>query len=130
MTPEMGSCGCGPLQGVLAPINTREGVQRCDDCHTYDSDLDAALALAVRIGGEVKFWQHDSDRLATLDDLIERGDAAPDVDLAEAGFEIRGYARPARADDCILTGTDPWVELSGQPVNWDHFHQLRDLPSE
>lgn len=129
MKPELTLCGCGPLPGVLAPFNTPDGLQRCDECQSYDSDLDAALALAVWVRGEAKFWQHDADRLADLEGLIDRGEVDPDVDLAEAGFEIRTYARPARADDCVLPRTDPWVELDGQPVNWAHYNRFRELLS-
>lgn len=43
------------VPGVLDGMDTPEGVQRCDGCGIYESDLDAALALAKRVGGVAKF---------------------------------------------------------------------------
>jgi len=44
------ACGCGPLPGILFPVNydpmsLSVCVQRCDECHKYESDEDAAEAL-------------------------------------------------------------------------------------
>lgn len=47
--------GSTPLAGVIAPMDTPEGVQRCDACGAFDGDLDAALALARTVGGVVRF---------------------------------------------------------------------------
>lgn len=47
--------------GVLDGMNTPHGVQRCDACRTYDGDLAAALALARRVGGVVKFEAAEED---------------------------------------------------------------------
>ena len=53
-------CPCGdghdvPVPGVIAPIDTADGVNRCDAAQLFDGDLDAALALARLVGGVVKF---------------------------------------------------------------------------
>lgn len=53
-------CPCGEgfdviEPGVLDSMNSVHGVQRCDACSTFDGDLNAALALARRVGGVVKF---------------------------------------------------------------------------
>lgn len=55
-------CPCGENgevvePGVLDGMNSPHGVQRCDACSTYDGDLDAALALARRVGGVARFYQ-------------------------------------------------------------------------
>lgn len=114
-------CDCWPVPGVLAPMNDSFGVQACDICSFDLSDLDAALRLAQLIGGDVRFWQDDPERQDQAED--------PDTDdLAEAGFELRWYANPARPDDCILTRTDPWIELDGERVNWNHVRRLRTAP--
>jgi hypothetical protein len=48
---EDAACGCGPIPGVLWPINydglpgEKRAVQRCDECGTYESDTDAGFAL-------------------------------------------------------------------------------------
>lgn len=59
-------CPCGENgdvvePGVLDGMNTPKGVQRCDACGTYDGDLDAALALARRVGGIVKFHTENKE---------------------------------------------------------------------
>jgi hypothetical protein len=48
-------CSGGPLPGVIAPMDTDEGVQRCDTCQKFDGDLAAAHALALLVGGVVKY---------------------------------------------------------------------------
>lgn len=50
-------CGAGgtPLAGVIAPMDTVIGVQRCDTCDVFPGDLEAAQALAATVGGVVMF---------------------------------------------------------------------------
>lgn len=36
---------CGPLPGLLFPVNDQPQVQRCDECNIYSSDEEAAQAL-------------------------------------------------------------------------------------
>jgi hypothetical protein len=122
LTPTEG-CDCWPLPAVVAPINTPTGVQRCDMCALeWMGDLDAALLLALQLSGaEVRFWQDDPQLLAELDE-----DGRFVEDWAEVGFTQRSYARPARADDCVLSGTDPWVEIDGRPVDWVHVLWVLD----
>jgi len=119
-------CDCWPVPGVVAPMNDRYGVQACDVCSFDLSDLDAALRLAQLIGGEVRFWQHDAERQDLAELMYDEGEA---YDLAEIGFELRWYANPARPDDCILTRTDPWVELDGDRVNWNHVGRFSEALS-
>ena len=64
--PWPGTAGpCGELghfiPGVLAPMNTSEGVQRCDACDLYAGDLDAALAVAKTFGPGFTVWFHGTE---------------------------------------------------------------------
>lgn len=43
------ACGPGILAGVLAPMDSPIGIQTCDNCELYDSDLAAAQALAEHL---------------------------------------------------------------------------------
>ena len=50
-------CGaCGPLAGILAPMDTGHGIQRCDVCDLYPGDLEAAAALAAHLGSGHTVW--------------------------------------------------------------------------
>ena len=116
---------CGPLPGVLAGMNTFNGIQACGECNAVSSDPDAASALAHWVGGCVRFWQHDAELAAQFERGWRRDGV--EADLWEFGFVQRCYARPARVDDCVLAGTEPWVEMGdGQPVNWVHFALFRE----
>ena len=58
------ACPCedfhdAPVPGVIAPMDTEEGINRCDAAAVFDGDLDAALALAQLVGGVAKFYVHD-----------------------------------------------------------------------
>ncbi|MGI6797691.1 hypothetical protein [Gordonia sihwensis] len=45
------ACGdCGPIAGVIAPMDDQYGIQRCDACSIYPGDLEAAYALAQHLG--------------------------------------------------------------------------------
>lgn len=59
----LGECGeLGHfLPGVLAPMNTDEGIERCDACATFDSDLDAARAVATSFGVGFTVWFHGTN---------------------------------------------------------------------
>lgn len=48
-------CAGGPLPGVIAPMDTEIGIQRCDTCQRFDGDLAAADALARIVGGVARF---------------------------------------------------------------------------
>jgi hypothetical protein len=89
--------GCDMCQGEPLPgLITRderdvEGVQviyleRCDTCAIYPGDLEAASALAHRLGGKAYFLQDEEQ------------------------IEVRGPG-PYPAEWRIDTGTDPWVEV-------------------
>lgn len=89
-------CGqADPVPGVAAPMNSPEGIQRCDECALYGGDLDAAVALALHVpGGRVMFTD------------------------AKTG-EVREYVGPGNPDDIIASDTDPWiVNAAGVPVDW------------
>lgn len=95
------ACLCNdPIPGVAAPMNDDYGVQVCEDCRLYTSDLMAAWALAQHVGGVVRYVRWTGD-----DDDPEGGTFSwvPDAD------------GPA---DIIATGTDPWVEVNGMRVDW------------
>lgn len=83
---------CGTLMaGVFSTADSDTGaisVQRCDACAVYPGDLDAAWALAQRVGGAVWFYQAGTGDLAVT----------------------RQFTGTYRPDDCIATGTDPWIE--------------------
>lgn len=68
-TLERGACGdC--RAGFFAPTDngpTDQGVERCDECDTYDGDLEAALALAAVIGPDVTVW-YEADHDDTEED--------------------------------------------------------------
>lgn len=73
------ACDCSKIHpGILWPMrpngdDSLPWVQRCDECDTYDTDQDAAKALADLIGGRVMF-------------------AVLEEDMGED--DIRDYARP------------------------------------
>lgn len=52
------------VPGVLAPMDTAHGIQRCDACNLFPGDLDAARALADRLqeltGSTIDVWYHGS----------------------------------------------------------------------
>lgn len=52
-------CSDMPVPGVIAPMNTPEGIERCDECERYPGDLEAALVLARTVGGIVRFEQDE-----------------------------------------------------------------------
>lgn len=51
--------GCDCSGGFFAPTDngpTEQGIERCDECGTFDGDFEAAVALAETIGGGVTIW--------------------------------------------------------------------------
>lgn len=120
----------GPLRGILLTGNGPESVACCDDCLTYPGDLHAAYALAQRVGGVVRFWQHDAELLARIETEAESSfqglKRIRSATWAELGFEQRAYdgRDTLRTDDCILTETYPWIEISGRPVDWEHYRAV------
>jgi hypothetical protein len=54
---ECEQCAGEPLPGVLTRMDSEIGIQRCDTCARFGGDLPAALALAILVGGIVKFEQ-------------------------------------------------------------------------
>lgn len=46
------------IPGVLAPMDTDEGIQRCDQCELYPGDLEAARAVAETFGPGFTIWFH------------------------------------------------------------------------
>lgn len=58
-----GLCGegihWGP--GVLAPMDTDEGIQRCDACDLFPGDLEAAAAVARIYGPGFTVWFHGTN---------------------------------------------------------------------
>lgn len=43
--------------GVLLAMDTESGIQRCDECGTFDGDIEAAFFVAALVDGVV--WVHD-----------------------------------------------------------------------
>lgn len=58
--PDCDSCG-SVLPGVIECMDTPEGIQRCDQCDTYEGDIEAAQALAAAIGGGVVVWEEEAE---------------------------------------------------------------------
>lgn len=63
-----GPCGEDCSAGIFAPTGngpTEQGIERCDQCATYEGDLDAALALAVIVAhvvpGVTVWYQPEED---------------------------------------------------------------------
>lgn len=59
----MATCGSAHdvIDGVIAPINTDYGIETCDECQVYDSDLVAAAAVAAHIGPDITVWFHGTN---------------------------------------------------------------------
>lgn len=118
-------CGRGdPMPGILVGANGSETVEVCDVCLAYPSDLAAAYALAQRVGGVVKFWQHDAELEQDTDQRVREGGLEIDYDPAEVGFELREFDGTGQADDCIRFGTCPWIEIDGRVVDWEHYRRI------
>jgi len=56
---------CGECAGGwFAPTGngpTEHGIERCDECDLYPSDLDAAVALAARLPNVTVWYEHDDE---------------------------------------------------------------------
>jgi hypothetical protein len=50
------TCTYSPVPGALEAMNSNEGIQACGSCARFDTDLDAALALARAVGGVACFY--------------------------------------------------------------------------
>lgn len=104
-------CGCQPAH-VLAPTNTASGVQRCDVCSPEGfGDLAAAAVLAEHVGGTVQFYAEVAEHVAGCYPCRNTDSGCDDGRTAVA------WAGPGD-DRIIASGTDPWVEIDGQPVEW------------
>lgn len=57
------SCG-NFLDGVIESMDTDLGVVRCDECSIYEGDIEAAWALALLVGGVVRYEQEDEEETA------------------------------------------------------------------
>lgn len=84
-------CNGDDFEGVILATDTREGIQRCDTCGKFESDLDAAQhtaeVLTARTGREHTVWfTPDEEPLPALDDVEE---PLPDIDasLAQSRYE-------------------------------------------
>jgi hypothetical protein len=118
-------CAGDILPGVLTGANGTTEVEVCDECNVFDSDLDAAFAVALKIpNADVRFWQDDRELRDEYEDEFPAG--LDSEDWAEVGFVQRFYARPARADDCCLFGSYPEVYLNGYPIDWAHYRAVRN----
>ena len=60
------TCGCGPIPGVLFPMNDSTQVQRCDTCCLYADDIDAARALVAHLSA-LNVRPRDRDVVLALD---------------------------------------------------------------
>lgn len=48
-------CLGSPVPGAIPAMNSRAGVQSCDQCRRFPDDLAAAAALAARVGGAAMY---------------------------------------------------------------------------
>lgn len=56
-------CGASDLvDGALSPMNSAYGIERCDECAVFESDFDAAQAVAEKIGGDLTIWYYPSPK--------------------------------------------------------------------
>lgn len=55
------SCCDSIMPGLLAPHGSPSGIERCDNCATYDGDLQAAAALRDELFPEATVWFHGSN---------------------------------------------------------------------
>lgn len=100
MTDDFCVCADQVLAGVLAdPAGDEIEVERCDACKRYAGDLDAAFALTTLVGGTVWFYQHGEGGDVDENGNVEGGDA-----------NSRQFSGTYADDDCIASGTDPWIE--------------------
>jgi hypothetical protein len=60
------TCSGTPMPGVIAPMDTAEGVQRCDICDLFDGDLSAANALARAVSGVTRFEAAENSLALTM----------------------------------------------------------------
>lgn len=95
-------CAASPVPGVLVGMDTPEGIQRCDACGRYESDLDAAAAAAedgnARPGPRVSVWFTPA-----ADPSSGRVSRRSDCRLEVVDAEDANLAYGCRLDDwCIL----------------------------
>lgn len=88
------ACVNSPLPGVLYDTNAGNGVQRCDICHLYPGDLEAAAALAKHLGKRAFFW--------------DNADKAHPVPNGAQPKEITAEVL-VNHSVCIALDTDPWI---------------------
>jgi hypothetical protein len=116
-TPTPG-CGCWPRPHVLAPMNSPYGIQRCDSCAPDGfGDFDAAALLAEAVGGVVRFYVDGEHPPGVCPECV----ADPDQPGRCDGRWDRMVAVTwgGTSDErLIASGTDPWVEVDGEPVSW------------
>lgn len=100
-SPMLGArCPADTIPGVLVAMNDRHGIQACDECKLYTSDLDAALALAAHIPhAVVRYHDANADEPRTCHGTDDEAAIEPD--------------------------TDPWIEIGAGPgagpVDWTTY---------
>lgn len=78
------------IPGVLAPMDTDEGIQRCDACNIYPGDLEAAAAVAKIYGPGFTVWFHGTNGDPGMTEHIEQTSASDRCEAARkalAAFE-------------------------------------------
>ena len=102
------ACRFQPVDGVLLGMNCEAGIQKCDECNLYDSDLTAALALALTIPGSNVMYCAEG----TFDETTEE-------------YEEREFPPVMSEEPMIAEGTDPWiVRADGSAVTQDSLHEV------
>lgn len=112
---------CGVVMvGVRTGTNTAIDVEDCDECQRYNGPLEAAYALSLQLpGAQVWFYRHDPERFEELETLgvVPRTD---NDELHGAGFRKLVWNPDKLGSVSVLSGTNPWIEINGEPVNWNH----------
>lgn len=103
-------CDCGftvrgqRVLGVITGMDTWAGIQQCDNCDLYHSDLVAAQVVATIVGGVVRYYAHD-----------------PKVDVEpthEEAAQLSIIDFDGTNSEFIHGHTNPWVERKGAVVIW------------
>lgn len=113
-------CATSLIPGTRDQSNTNEGIERCDMCELFEDDLDAALALAKGVGGAVRVLVEGE--ISEGDETGEYNDRTYRVFTYE-GTWPEGLTSPPES------GSDPWVEVNGEAVDWTTVRFLPEVAS-
>lgn len=109
-------------------------VERCDMCQAFDSDLDAAVALAAEVGGILAFTVHPRHDADCARDVAENGEKARDnwlspfvivtADGGEAMFNQAYEAENRHRNAAVLKALYKRYPAQDQACNAPEGHRL------